>query len=208
MRSGSSVWVVKIGGSLQDTAQLGQWLDSLVAFGKGRVALVAGGGRFADAVRCSQKKSGFSDYAAHKMALLAMEQYAYLMCDLHSELQPVDSIKGIQRILTDKGIPLWLPYKEVSRTADIPASWETSSDGLAGWLALELRCHSLMLVKSIPLTDVHTSYEKLVELGMIDSYLGGLLKKTKLRLCWMTKNEFQRLPELLDKPHESISRPA
>ena len=41
----ANTWVVKLGGSLQDSVYLQPWLDAIVAHGSGRVVLVPGGQR-------------------------------------------------------------------------------------------------------------------------------------------------------------------
>ena len=76
------MWVVKLGGSLceqaPETSPLRDWLDLLVCEGAGRVVIVPGGGKFADAVRGAQAQWCFDDLTAHNMALLAMSQTAPL----------------------------------------------------------------------------------------------------------------------------------
>ncbi len=81
------MWVVKLGGSLNANPVLPDWLDMLVQCGGGRVALVCGGGSFADEVRRAQALWAFDDLDAHNMAVLAMAQTAYLMHALNPELQ-------------------------------------------------------------------------------------------------------------------------
>jgi aspartokinase-like uncharacterized kinase len=66
------MWVVKIGGSLGQDPLLPQWLTLLTQLGAGRVALVAGGGGFADEARRLHNLWHFGDVAAHNMAVLAM----------------------------------------------------------------------------------------------------------------------------------------
>ena len=73
-----SVTIVKLGGSLARTPHCAAWLDTLAAWG-GPLILVPGGGPFADCVRVAQAAIGFDDAAAHRMALLAMEQFAIVL---------------------------------------------------------------------------------------------------------------------------------
>ena len=68
------MWVVKLGGSLNNDPLLPEWLELLAQLGGGRVTLVCGGGGFADEVRRSQDLWKFDDLAAHNMAVLAMAQ--------------------------------------------------------------------------------------------------------------------------------------
>jgi aspartokinase-like uncharacterized kinase len=80
------MWVVKLGGSLLGSPALKRWLDALNSFSDGKVVIVPGGGLFADAVRESQLMTGIDDATAHKMAVVAMDQYATLMCGLNPSL--------------------------------------------------------------------------------------------------------------------------
>ena len=78
--------VVKIGGSLWRSPLLARWIAALRAF-PGPLTIVPGGGPFADAVRAAQPTMGFSDRAAHKMAVLAMEQYGLALVDKFAGLE-------------------------------------------------------------------------------------------------------------------------
>src|SRR6185369_14601723 len=100
----------------------------------GRIVLVPGGGPFADAVRAAQPRMGFDDGAAHRMALLAMEQYGCALASGRKQFSLADSRAAIDRALELKQVPVWLPTR-MALAADIPASWEVTSDSLAAWLA-------------------------------------------------------------------------
>src|SRR5947209_141724 len=67
--------IVKLGGSLARERQFARWIEALRRCKSG-VIVVPGGGPFADCVRDAQGYMRLSDAAAHRMALLAMEQYA------------------------------------------------------------------------------------------------------------------------------------
>ncbi len=75
--------VVKLGGSYAFSPHLRAALKSICA-AEAPVVLVPGGGPFADAVREAQPRMGFNDGAAHKMALLAMAQFAQALVSLGS----------------------------------------------------------------------------------------------------------------------------
>jgi len=136
--------VVKIGGSLWRSPQLGDWIAALRRF-PGPMIVVPGGGPFADAVRTVQKVMGFSDAAAHEMALLAMEQYGLALADMFEALL-LSSTSGAR----PGDIRIWRP--SAARAAlDIPASWEATSDSLAAWLARSSGASRLLLIKSVDL---------------------------------------------------------
>jgi aspartokinase-like uncharacterized kinase len=140
---------VKLGGSLASSPSLETWLRTLAGGGGARLVVVPGGGAFADAVRAAQTARGFNDRVAHRMALLAMEQYAWLLAGLCRELSPVRSRERILATLTDGGVPVWLPSRMVLAQRDIEPSWDVTSDSLAAWLARDLEASALFLVKAV-----------------------------------------------------------
>jgi dihydroneopterin aldolase len=142
--------VVKLGGSLAAGPALGAWLQMLTRYGGGRAVVVAGGGAFADAVRSAQAQHGFSDRAAHRMALLAMEQYAVMLADFAPVLVTCAGDDEISACLADGRIPVWLPSRMALADPAIPESWDVTSDSLAAWLARRLAAKRLILVKSTP----------------------------------------------------------
>src|SRR5215467_4429680 len=87
--------VVKLGGSLIASPHLQAWLAALAA-SRGAAVIVAGGGPFADAVRAAQEQHPFDDRAAHRMAILAMEQYALMLAALEPGLRPAASATAIR----------------------------------------------------------------------------------------------------------------
>ncbi len=160
--------VVKLGGSLARAGTLGSWLPVVVDRGGGRCVIVPGGGEFADAVRAAQRRLRFSDHAAHRMALLAMEQYALLLRDLAPALCPCDSVAQIGAALAANRVALWLPYTMVDADRALPESWEVTSDSLAAWLARRLEAKRLVLVKSVAAPAPPLSPERLAALRLVD----------------------------------------
>jgi dihydroneopterin aldolase len=88
--------VVKLGGSMAGAAELGVWIAALVDSTLPLV-IVPGGGPFADQVRDAQKRMGFSDKAAHAMAILAMDQFGHVLLDRHERLVPARSLAEIEQ---------------------------------------------------------------------------------------------------------------
>ncbi|HYA80674.1 MAG TPA: aspartate kinase [Methylocystis sp.] len=140
-----SALVVKIGGSLWRSPQLGEWITALRHF-PGPVTVVPGGGPFADAVRAAQKVMGFSDAAAHEMALLAMEQYGLALVGMFEGLTMAPPPAAARR----GEIRVWRP-SAAARVAEIPASWDMTSDSLAAWFARSSGANRLLLIKSVDL---------------------------------------------------------
>lgn len=142
-------WVVKLGGSLQGAGTLGTWLRAMSA-SKGAVVLVPGGGPFSDAVRAAQERHGFDDRTAHRMAILAMQQYGTLLAALDGELETAGSLLLLQATRRRGRTPVWLPDLAMLDAAGVANSWTVTSDSLAAWLARGLGAAGLILVKSAP----------------------------------------------------------
>jgi dihydroneopterin aldolase len=127
---------------------LADWIAA-IARGAGRAVIVPGGGPFADAVRAAQAQMGFDDLAAHRMALLAIEQFGCAITTLHEALSLADSLDSIRRSLANDQVPVWLPTQMVLAAADIPQRWDVTSDSLAAWLARQIGAERVLLVKHI-----------------------------------------------------------
>ena len=163
----NNITVIKLGGSHAGSAHLAGWLDALAACG-GRAVIVPGGGVFADAVRLAQPKIGFDDDAAHAMALLAMEQFGRALASLRPVFHVAASLAAIRRTLRDKRVPVWAPASVVLRAADVPASWDITSDSLAAWLAGRIGARHLLLVKHGAASSGAMSAADLAVRGMVD----------------------------------------
>ena len=140
--------VIKIGGSCAASLDLRRWTGAVAACA-GRTVVVPGGGPFADAVRAAQPMMDFDDAAAHHMALLGMEQFGRALASFDARLSPADSIAALRRGLRDGKVPVWLPSRMTLAAADVPASWDVTSDSLAAWLAGRLGARRLVLMKQV-----------------------------------------------------------
>jgi aspartokinase-like uncharacterized kinase len=140
--------VIKLGGSFAFSPDLRDWIAAIVRC-IGHVVIVPGGGPFANAVRAAQAQMGFDDGTAHHMALLAMEQYGRAIKSLHEALSLADSLDSIRHGLADSKVPVWLPTQMALGAADIPPSWDVTSDSLAAWLAGKIAAERLLLVKQV-----------------------------------------------------------
>jgi aspartokinase-like uncharacterized kinase len=162
------MWVVKLGGSLMGTPELKQWLNLLANQSDGRIVIVPGGGVFADAVRAAQPVGGYDDAAAHRMALLAMEQYALVMKSLQPQLVTASSELEIAERSWQHRAILWMPSHMVLADDAIPMNWDVTSDSLAAWLAGKLGADRLVLIKHQHADMQSTPLAKLVETGVLD----------------------------------------
>ena len=129
-----AVWIVKLGGSLMRSPALAAWLQALRA-GGGRIIVVPGGGEYADRVRGAQAREGYSDSAAHRMALRAMHRYGAMLARRCPGLQQAATRNGLRRALHHRRTPLWSPEQMASAWTELPRDRGTTSDGLAPRLA-------------------------------------------------------------------------
>ncbi|MEN8259079.1 MAG: amino acid kinase [Pseudomonadota bacterium] len=169
------MWVVKLGGSLSDASVLPTWLDVLCRAGRGKIVVVPGGGPFADQVRRAQQYWRFCDDAAHRMAVVAMQQFGYMLIGLRPELRPAFSGQEAQAILDHGGVAIWLPDIADLYRAGIPANWDVTSDSLAAWLARQVGACRLVLIKSVPVEHVPVSCTQLTNDGIVDRAFAGFI---------------------------------
>ncbi|MGF7161999.1 aspartokinase-like uncharacterized kinase [Rhodoligotrophos appendicifer] len=172
----TKVSVVKLGGSYARSAALTEWLHSLEMLG-GRIVLVPGGGPFADIVRELQPKMGFSDAAAHHMALLAMEQYAHAICSLTGRLRATSTVAEINSVLREGLVPVWCPSAMALADSEIQQSWEVTSDSLAAWFGGQIGGRRLVLIKHAAPASQAMSVEAAVDAGLVDPALPAMLKR-------------------------------
>ena len=162
------ICVIKLGGSLSDDDRLANWLSMLVQTGVGRVVIVPGGGPYANVVREQQRRWKFSDEHAHRMAVLAMDQFAIQLQGMNTELLLVSTPSEILQVLAKNRVAIWLPSKMILSAPEIAANWDITADSLAAWLARTLSADQLILVKSCDI-PVGATVEELVQRGIVDS---------------------------------------
>ena len=166
--------VVKLGGSTASHQELAVWIEALAGASLSLV-IVPGGGPFAGQVRDAQKRIGFSDDAAHVMALLAMEQFGQVILERHARFRPARTLEDMQRALAEGKIPVWLPSSMVVTAPDIPASWDITSDSLAAWLAGRLGATALLLIKQTGALSDRDDVQGLTRRGIVDPCLATML---------------------------------
>jgi aspartokinase-like uncharacterized kinase len=179
-------WVIKIGGSLLGSPELERWLTLFAKFSDGQIIIVPGGGLFADAVREAQKLSKISDACAHRLAVLAMDQYGLLLANMNSELATARNEMELDERTWQHRCIVWLPSQMVLADDTIPKSWDVTSDSIAAWLAQKVNAQQLILVKSDKPTESELSLRMMTSTGVLDeAFSEFVLNKTFGR--WMLK---------------------
>ena len=141
--------VFKVGGSLLAYPQL---LESTLAAivdasTRARVAIVPGGGPFADAVRDADHRVHLTDDTAHWMAVLAMDQYGHLLAGMRTELTLAASDRDVDSAIASGRVPVVAPYRWLRDADPLPHTWDVTSDSISAWLASALGATQLVLVK-------------------------------------------------------------
>jgi aspartokinase-like uncharacterized kinase len=185
--------IVKLGGSHATGPHLKDWLTAIAAEA-GSIAIVPGGGPFADAVRTAQVSMGFDDPAAHTMAMMAMAQFGCALQSLNPALRPAASRSAILRALKDGKVPVWSP-EPMARAAGLPETWELTSDSLAAWLTRALGAGCLLLVKHGRFETETIEAHDLVARGVVDPLFPRYLKESGARAWLASPTDSARLAD-------------
>jgi aspartokinase-like uncharacterized kinase len=196
--------IVKLGGSLLAGGRLAELLETLTGATR-PVAIVPGGGPFADAVRAAQHAHGFSDAAAHRMAVLAMSQLAWLMMELQPRLASAVRLADFRKLWMRGQIPVWLPSRLVNHDRMVPQDWTITSDGLAARLAERLHARQVILVKSlrVPATALLSD---LVSANVVDPSFPGIVERAGLGWHVMGPDRFRDLARQVGASHSVRQR--
>jgi 5-(aminomethyl)-3-furanmethanol phosphate kinase len=123
-----------------------------------------------------QSQLGFGDKAAHRMALLAMDQLAWAVAGLGQGLAVGATEPELRAVLERGQVAVWAPYALVAERSDIEASWRLTSDSLALWLARRLGAVRCYLVKSIVRKGDGMSARQLARDGVVDAAFPDMLR--------------------------------
>ena len=204
--------VIKVGGSLS----VGGGLEGLmVAIGRlsrhFRILIIPGGGAFADLVRDHDRRYHLRGTTAHKMAILAMDQYGYLLLDLSKEGRPAWSLQGVKEILRSGKLPILPPSRLLLRYDPFEPSWDVTSDAIAAYIAGLVGAKTLVLLKDVdgiferdPRSDPQTALLPQVRRAELKQYGGVDLAFPRVlggvRSCWIINGRYpERLEELLQE---------
>jgi hypothetical protein len=170
-----------------------------------RLLFAPGGGPFADQVRSADVRFGLSDSAAHWMAILAMDQYAYLLAHLVPHAVLVRDLAGAAATCAAGQAAILAPSALLLQMDPLPHSWQITSDSIAAWLANYAKIERLILLKSLPGVEVQglapslpqqVSRQMLRNYEVVDPYFAQMLSSATR--CWIINGRRpERLAELL-----------
>ena len=205
--------VVKVGGSLCCGDGLAELCGELGSLGRRHpVLVVPGGGEFADMVRKSYRQYDLGETAAHCMALLAMDQYGYLLSRFIEGSSLEAEMVSARQTAESGRVAIFLPSATVIRADPLPHSWEVTSDTIAAWTACQLSCRRLVLLKNVDglirsrssgsvaeeIIDQMTIEQLACHSGGVDAYLGRFLNRKQLEAWVIHGLKPGRISELLD----------
>jgi len=205
--------VIKIGGSLGRGTNLNALCREIARLGKRhRLLVVPGGGEFADQVRESCERYALNDTTAHFMALLAMDQYGYMLNQLIVGSSLTADIHSVNKTAETGRTAILLPSSLIMQTDTLPHSWQVTSDTIAAWVSQRVDCPRLILLKDVDgllaseknqdsptkLIANMTVEELAGHSGGVDGYLARFLASAQLE-TWIINGLYpDRLSELLN----------
>jgi aspartokinase-like uncharacterized kinase len=188
--------VVKVGGSLCFSAALPAVVRHLARQARRRRLLVVpGGGPFADAVRRAWRRRGLSLAAAHRMALLAIDQYGLLLRDLDRRSVATADPAEARRAARAGRLAILLAADRAAAASELPSSWDVTSDSVAAWVARREGAARLVLVKSVsaPARRIgRREVRALARRGVVDRHLERALPGRVE--CWVVDGRSGRVP--------------
>jgi aspartokinase-like uncharacterized kinase len=173
-----------------------------------RLLLLPGGGPFTNQVRVADAHFHLSDSAAHWMAILGMDQYAYLLADFIPQAVVVRDLAAAAEICAAGRLAVLAPSALLLRLDPLPHCWQITSDSIAAWLAGHANIRLLVLLKSVAgvyqsneqgnatVLQRHISRQTLAREDVVDPCFGKILPPTVN--CWIIDGRLPgRLAELL-----------
>jgi len=204
--------VVKVGGSLEPHKEaLTKLMHTLVEMASAHtIIVVPGGGSFADKVREAASTYHLSDLVAHRMAILAMDQYGMLLSSLAERCTYTYSLTVAKEEASKGLVPIYLPSRELLFDQSIEASWDVTSDSIAAYTAWRCGSNLLVLLKDVDgvfTADPKKDFEaKLIRsigasslhgCGCVDKALPTYIQRFNL-VCWVLNGlKCSRLRNLL-----------
>jgi aspartokinase-like uncharacterized kinase len=123
------------------------------------------------------------------MAILAMQQMAWLLSSINRNFVLAGSVVEIVRQLETGRPVIWCPDLHELDRAGIAASWDITSDSLAAWLAGVLGARELILIKSANIPQ-DTDIDELVESGLVDPAFPSFTGHARFKTTIVNKDNF------------------
>jgi 5-(aminomethyl)-3-furanmethanol phosphate kinase len=208
--------VIKVGGSLALNPEKLKILCLTLSdiSQKQRLIMVPGGGEFADTVRALDERFDLSVQFSHQMAILAMDQYGYLLSNLVGNSCLVDKLENVKKVLDSGKLPIFLSSSYFAGADPLPNSWDITSDSIAVHVAGQLSACRIVLITDVDgiftkdprkfadakLISIISAkeLESFEERTSVDKYLPKLLAETKIE-CYVINGLYpERVEDIFD----------
>lgn len=216
--------VIKVGGSLsEDPARLKTLCQELSMLAKThRILIIPGGAKFADIVREFDQKFSLSATIAHKMAILAMDQFGLFLSNITPNSCVSYALGKAEEISATGALPILLPSRLIFHKDALEHSWDTTSDTIAAYIAGVLYTKKLILVTDVdgiftnnPKEDSNARLIKKLSANELLSWskrtsVDKLLPKTLLRTrldCYVVNGKYpKRIKAILENEKTLCTR--
>ncbi len=202
MQKGSSskidAWAIKLGGSLYGSKYLIEWLNAINQCSNKKIVIIPGGGPFADQVRLADEKFALNPDRSHHMAILAMQQFGYLLASICPDLVVANSKEKIFQTWDISKAVIWEPFDMVRDQCVLDKTWSITSDSLAVWLAGILGIRNLLLIKSSKQVLETTELTELTQSGCVDTGLQELASNYHININVLHKSKANNLHHFLN----------
>jgi 5-(aminomethyl)-3-furanmethanol phosphate kinase len=202
--------VVKVGGGLAREAGEDALRALCARIGEAGarhpLLVVPGGAEFADAVRESDRRLSLRPQTAHRMAILAMDQFGWALSDLiPGAARRVDLGAG-----RDGVVSVLLPAALLAEHDPLPGSWEVTSDSIAAWVAGVVGAGRLVLAKPVaglfrtwppagePIARMTVDELAALQPAGVDDHLPAALRTARVETWVIDGREPARLAEPLE----------
>ena len=153
--------------------------------GAGRTVIVPGGGPFAD----MRPPRAAADRLRRRTPRTAWRSLPWRRSARRSRASPLPSTPAAEtaprsgaRSPTAR-VPVWLPLDLLDGHAEVPESWDMTSDSLAGWLAGKLDAARLIFLKRT--TPPSTDAADLAAAGVLDPLTPRFLATIERHEAWL-----------------------
>jgi aspartokinase-like uncharacterized kinase len=151
------------------------------------------------------------------MALLAMDQYGYLLNHLTVNSRLTVDLGFGGNLSEAKEAAILLPSTLVLKEDSLPHSWQVTSDSIAAWVAFRTGARRLILLKDVDgllgpdgLIPELTAKQLTPQTGGVDGYMSNILSTGSLETWVLNGLHPRRLAELLETAapteHELLNR--
>jgi len=157
-----------------------------------RLIVVPGGGSLANEVRRMHKEYKLSDSTAHFMAILAIDQNAFMINQFLEGSKVVFDPSDARRTTKGHQVAILAPFRLMLNRDPLPHSWSVTSDSIAAYVAKTVKAEKLILLKDVD--GIHTEDPKEVkDARLIEKVTAGELIETMTKPTCIDK----MLPKVL-----------